>query len=355
MDRKCAFRISNDHRANRCSVLIGACTLCAFLVVTSRRTPEGFTGGAACRGARWPGVPGPSSRSLSSRNFFEQGKIVKGSPPLPENIEIPPMLEVEWSMEGNTKYPREEEGYSGLLDIVTYPDPALRRKSVEVTEFDDNLVDFIKGLVRRMKQGGLALAAPQVGVNLRIIVMNVDNLKNFVIDPFDPDKKWGDLIFVNPKIVGYSTDFEEDIENSFSVTDVEGLVERSKTIFVSAKDMEGNPIKWKMDKPFMARVFQNAYDHLEGVLINDRLKPEAMEEFRERLDDRVQKYIKNNFALYESLGLLPDASPADVKKSYKKAMLMYHPDRNPSDEDLEKFKVIQEAYQELAPKLGIRA
>eukprot|EP00930_Biecheleria_cincta_P034669 TRINITY_DN23929_c0_g1_i1.p1 TRINITY_DN23929_c0_g1~~TRINITY_DN23929_c0_g1_i1.p1 ORF type:complete len:356 (+),score=64.83 TRINITY_DN23929_c0_g1_i1:120-1187(+) len=293
----------------------------------------------------------PQSRII--RQFFQGEKIVKGAPPLPASRMIPSELEEEYNGESATKYPRQEQGFASSLNVQIYPHPALRRKNVEVTVFDENLKEFVKGMLKRMKQGnGCGMSAPHVGVNLRIIVMNVDKAV-LALDPLNPDRKFGNMIFINPKIEGYSDQFEYSLEDSFATMEIAGEVKRSKKVFVSALDLDGKPIKYKLDQWFMARVFQSMYDQLDGVMFIDRLEPEAQEDVKPRLDEMLEIYLSKFDALYEALELKRGTPANEVKKVYRKLVLQYHPDKNLSDEDILKFKGMQKAYKALAEKLGI--
>lgn len=301
----------------------------------------------------WPRSPIALPQSRIIRQFFQGEQIVKGAPPLPKSLMKPSEMEDEYNGESATKYPRQEQGFASSLNVQIYPHPAMRRKNVEVTEFDDNLRDFVKGMLKRMKQGnGCGMAAPHVGVNLRIIVMNVDKAV-LALDPLNPDKKFGNMIFINPKIVGHSDQFEYNVEDSFATMEVSGEIQRSKKIFVSAQDLDGKPIKYKLDQWFMARVFQSMYDQLDGVMMIDRMEPEQLQEVQPRLDEMLEIYLNKYDALYEAIELKRGTPADEVKKVYRKLVLKYHPDKNPSEDDIKKFKSMQKAYKVLAEKLGI--
>lgn len=301
----------------------------------------------------WPRSSGALPQSRIIRQFFQGEKILKGPPPLPASCVRPSEMEDEYNSESATKYPRQEQGFASSLNVQIYPHPALRRKNVEVTEFDDNLKDFVKGMLKRMKQGdGCGMAAPNVGVNLRIIVMNVDKAV-LALDPLDPDRKFGNMVFINPKIEGHSDQFEYNVEDSFATMEVQGSISRSKKIFVSAVDRDGKPFKYKMDGWFMARVFQLMYDQLEGVMFIDRMDTESLQEAKPRLDEMLEIYVNKYDALYKALELERGTPADEVKKVYRKMVLQYHPDKSPSEEDILKFKGMQKAYKVLAEKLGI--
>lgn len=339
-----------DRRNNPAAVPAAMLTGSLLLVMISSWTSAFVIGQPF---GTWPRSSTTLPQSRITRQFFQGEKIVKGPPALPVSSVRPSEMEEEYNGEPATKYPRQEQGFSNSLNVQIYPHPALRRKNVEVTEFDDNLKDFVKGLLKRMKQGeGCGMAAPHVGVNLRIIVMNVDKAV-MALDPLNPDRKFGNLVFINPKIEGHSDQFEDNVEDCFATMEIRGIVSRSKKIFLSAVDLDGKPFKYKLDQWFMARVFQSMYDQLDGAMFIDRIDPQSLEDVKPRLDEMLDLYLSKWDDLYEALELKRGTPADEVKKTYRKMVLQYHPDKNPSEEDLLKFKGMQKAYKVLAEKLGI--
>jgi peptide deformylase len=161
-----------------------------------------------------------------------------------------------------------------MLTIVRLGHPALRKKSVSVRKrefaskrfqtFLDSLADIC------LKSNGAGIAAPQVGVNKRIIVVHVDP-KN----PRYPGKKPFPLtIVINPKIVARSKEKREGWEGDLSV-DLRGLVSRSTQCVVKGLDRQGNEVTFTLSYEFHARVFQHEIDHLNGIFFLDRVKNKA--------------------------------------------------------------------------------
>jgi len=153
---------------------------------------------------------------------------------------------------------------------------SLKRKSFQ--EFLDNLVNTC------LKNNGAGIAAPQVGKNIRAIVVHVDP-KN----PRYPDKKPFPLtIVINPKIVQRSKEVKEDWEGDLSAS-IRGLVPRAKTCKVSGFDRFGKEILFNLKYDFHARVFQHEIDHLDGICFIDHVKrKETISELPE-----WEKYWKN--------------------------------------------------------------
>jgi peptide deformylase len=157
------------------------------------------------------------------------------------------------------------------LKIVHLGHPALRAKSAAVTRRELKTKTFQKFLDRLCAicdaNEGVGIAAPQVGVNKRIIVVHVDP-KN----PRYPDKKPFPLtVVLNPKIIKKSKAVEDGWEGDLSAS-LRAVVPRAKTCVVTGLDRQGNPLRLDLDYGFHARVFQHEIDHLSGVMMIDRVK-----------------------------------------------------------------------------------
>jgi peptide deformylase len=157
-----------------------------------------------------------------------------------------------------------------LLPIVRLGHPALRRRSTTVTK--DELTaaafqQFLDDLVETCQQAnGAGIAAPQVGVNKRVIVVNVAPT-----NPRYPGRgRFPTTIVVNPRLTNRSWATEEDWEGDLSA-DIRGLVPRARTCTVSGVDRQGQPVRYELSG-FPARVFQHEIDHLDGIFLIDRVK-----------------------------------------------------------------------------------
>lgn len=169
------------------------------------------------------------------------------------------------------------------LRIVKYPNPSLRSDNAEVIlpEDEESVKKLAKDMLKVMYAAeGVGLAAPQVGVNKRLMVYN----------PTGDSKKWLDeTILVNPKIVQFSDATDEDTEGCLSFPDMSGNVIRSKWIKVEAMTTKGKKIKKKF-KGWEARIFQHEFDHLEGTVYIDRLSEKTREKVQPRLDELIEDY-----------------------------------------------------------------
>ncbi len=151
-----------------------------------------------------------------------------------------------------------------LREIVTLPDPVLRRKAKPVTRFDDALQTLIDDMVETMRQApGVGLAAPQVGISDRLIVVE------YPVNDEEEDAPKKLFVVVNPEIKQMSEEKEMGIEGCLSLPGLQGEVERALAVRVTGKTRRGQPIKIKA-QGWLARIFQHEIDHLEGIVFTDR-------------------------------------------------------------------------------------
>ena len=150
-----------------------------------------------------------------------------------------------------------------IRQIVTLPDPVLRRKARPVTRFDADLQILVNGMIDTMRAApGVGLAAPQVGVSERVIVVE------YVEDEEEDDAPKKLYVMVNPEIKKSSEATEQGIEGCLSVPGWQGEVERAMEVTVKGLTRRGQPMKVKA-KGWMARIFQHEIDHLNGVVFTD--------------------------------------------------------------------------------------
>jgi peptide deformylase len=154
-----------------------------------------------------------------------------------------------------------------LRKIVTLPDPVLRRKAREVTKFDKDLHTLIDDMVETMREApGVGLAAPQIGLSERLIVIEYYEREEDEEDEEAPKKVWA---VINPEIVKVSEETALGAEGCLSIPGLVGEVERHTEVQVKGLNRHGRPMKIKA-KGWLARIFQHEIDHLNGVLFPDR-------------------------------------------------------------------------------------
>jgi peptide deformylase len=143
--------------------------------------------------------------------------------------------------------------------VRQYPDPVLRVPTTEVTEFDDELEALVERMASIMGDAhGIGLAAPQLGLRLRLFV-------------FQPEDGPAEAV-VNPTITWSSPETDVDEEGCLSLGDaVRVPVRRPVAVKVDAQTATGEARSWDLDD-YYSRVFQHEIDHLDGVLMIDRVE-----------------------------------------------------------------------------------
>jgi len=151
-----------------------------------------------------------------------------------------------------------------LRQIVALPDPVLRRKARAVTRFEAELQTLIDDMIETLREApGVGLAAPQVGVSDRLIVVEYPE------DDEQEDSPKKLYVVVNPEIKETSAETEMGIEGCLSIPGLHGEVERALAVTVKGLTRRGQPVKIKA-KGWLARIFQHEIDHLNGVVFTDR-------------------------------------------------------------------------------------
>ncbi|MBI9051107.1 MAG: peptide deformylase [Anaerolineaceae bacterium] len=165
------------------------------------------------------------------------------------------------------------------LDIVTVPNDILRKRTQKVVDFDKKFKQLVDDMVETMRAApGVGLAAPQVGLSKKLIVVEYAEEKDEEEEEEAPKKLY---VVANPEIIKKSAEMEVGIEACLSVPNLIGDVERHIQIVVKGQNKNGQPIRIKA-KGWLARVFQHEIDHLNGVLYTDLAEhvwqPETEEE-----------------------------------------------------------------------------
>src|SRR5512147_2575124 len=167
-----------------------------------------------------------------------------------------------------------------LRQIVTLPEPVLRRKAHKITKFDKDLQILIDDMIETMREApGVGLAAPQVGISERLMVIEYGDDEDETV----PKKLF---VLINPEIILASEEKVEGIEACLSVPMLVGEVERHEKLTVKALNRHGKPVKIKVEG-WMARIFQHEIDHLEGVLFTDRASKVWRPKETETIPDEV--------------------------------------------------------------------
>jgi peptide deformylase len=154
-----------------------------------------------------------------------------------------------------------------LRKIVTLPDPVLKRKARAITKFDKNLQTLIDDMVETMRAApGVGLAAPQIGLPDRLVVIEYYEKEPENEDEEAPKKVW---VLINPEIVKVSPETLMGVEGCLSIPGLVGEVERHAEVQVKSLNRHGKPVKVKA-KGWLARIYQHEIDHLNGILFTER-------------------------------------------------------------------------------------
>ena len=133
----------------------------------------------------------------------------------------------------------------------------LRKKSQPVEKLDGEVLELVKGMIETMnKNNGVGLSACQVGKNIRLFIINPELSKK--------------CVFINPEIIKISKKTEIIEEGCLSLPDIFVKKERAKSLKIKALDENGKQFKFKA-KDILARIIQHEMNHLDGILITDKI------------------------------------------------------------------------------------
>lgn len=163
-----------------------------------------------------------------------------------------------------------------VFDILTYPDERLKHTASEVETLDDELSTFIRDLeqTRLAGPGAVGIAAPQVGMQKRIVIVDVSNMRK-------PCDNHGHMIMINPEISEWDG-MVMGREGCLSVPDFTGNVIRAEKIKLHYMDENGQYREIE-SSGFEARAIQHEMDHLDGLLFLDRLVSRRTDLFKRKV------------------------------------------------------------------------
>ncbi|KAL6135788.1 hypothetical protein ACLB2K_068013 [Fragaria x ananassa] len=166
------------------------------------------------------------------------------------------------------------------LKIVEYPDPILRAKNKRIDTFDDNLKKLVEEMFDIMyKTDGIGLSAPQVGINVQLMVFN----------PVGERGEGEEIVLVNPRVSRYSQKTRLFNEGCLSFPGIYADVQRPESVKIDARDISGARFTVNLSG-LPARVFQHEFDHLQGILFFDRMTEGVLESISEQLQALEKKY-----------------------------------------------------------------
>ncbi len=158
-----------------------------------------------------------------------------------------------------------------VKEILTYPNPELKKKSVPVTIINEATIELVRDMAETMYDApGVGLAAPQIGVHQRIIV----------IDVAGKDEKPDLIVAINPVIVHAEGESYEE-EGCLSVPKYAANVRRHARLVVKALNLRGEEVTYRADG-LLSVAFQHEIDHLDGILFVDHISPLKRDIFRKK-------------------------------------------------------------------------
>lgn len=164
-----------------------------------------------------------------------------------------------------------------ILEILEFPDPRLRKIATPVTVFDSKLEDLIKDMVETMYDAvGIGLAATQINVHQRILVIDVSESKD------------SPQVFINPSFEIIEEELSDYDEGCLSVPGFYETVSRPQRVLITAQDQTGTP--FELDATgILAVVIQHETDHLDGKLFVDYLSSLKRQRIRSKLEKEHKK------------------------------------------------------------------
>ena len=173
-----------------------------------------------------------------------------------------------------------------ILPIVAYGDPLLKKNSLEITPDYDQLSTLIENMYETMYHAkGVGLAAPQIGINIRLFVVDGAPFADEEGEEPDPRAKGIETfkqVFINPKIVQEFGEFWSFQEGCLSIPKIRENVSRKESVVLSYYNKHWEH-KEETFHGYAARIIQHEYDHIEGVLFTDRLNPLKKKLIQKRL------------------------------------------------------------------------
>ncbi len=174
-----------------------------------------------------------------------------------------------------------------VLKILTYPEPSLLKPSEKVDNIDDEIRHLVQDMGETMFDApGIGLAAPQIGVNKRIIVYDINAGKKE--DEEEKKNKQEYKALINPRIIQTSGSIVSADEGCLSVIDYNADVKRYETVTVRAVNMKEEEIEFDA-QGILAVIMQHEIDHLDGILFIDRISILKRSMYKKKIKKQLKK------------------------------------------------------------------
>ncbi len=151
-----------------------------------------------------------------------------------------------------------------ILEVKAIGNPVLRRKAAKINKVDKTIRQLASDMLETLREeGGVGLAAPQIGQSIRLIIVEYPE------NDEDEDSPMKVYKLINPEIIWQSEETVIGVEGCLSIKGLVGEVERAESIRVKAQGISGRPLQIEASG-WLARIFQHEIDHLEGICYVDR-------------------------------------------------------------------------------------
>ena len=186
-----------------------------------------------------------------------------------------------------------------ILPIIAYGNPVLKKKCQEIPKDYKRLNELISNMWETMyASSGVGLAAPQIGLSIRIFIVDTS--------PFSDDTKLGinernklsdfKKVFINPELIAVSNKFNTFNEGCLSIPDVREDVVRENEILIKYYDENFNKHELELNG-LRARVVQHEFDHIEGILFTDKLSAFKKKLIKSKLNNISKGNIKPDYLM----------------------------------------------------------
>jgi peptide deformylase len=178
------------------------------------------------------------------------------------------------------------------LPIVAYGDPVLRKKASEITSDYPGLDKLIESMFDTMNgASGIGLAAPQIGLPIRVFVIDASTY-----DENDVQLKDLKKVFINARIIEESGEKWDFNEGCLSIPEIREDISRHKNLIISYYNQKWEHLQ-ETYSGLAARIIQHEYDHIEGKLFTDRLSPLRKTLLKKRLDAISKGQVKVDYKM----------------------------------------------------------
>ncbi len=177
-----------------------------------------------------------------------------------------------------------------ILPIYLYGQPILRKETIEITPDYPNLKELLENMFETMYNAeGVGLAAPQVGLNLRLFVIDLEPLAED-----EPKYSGFKKIFINPRIIEYKGEIVKMNEGCLSLPGLSESVEREESIRIQYLDEDFKPHDEEYSD-FYARCIQHEYDHIEGKVFVDKISAIRKQLVKSKLNNLIKGKVNCHY------------------------------------------------------------